>query len=295
MKQQLLIFFIFIAPYYLYSRSVVYNFRIAQITKEHIFEPENKRPYTLIGLLFDEVSQKRYNDIHRNYFGGLGTFIYNWESYFLRADFAISKINEKSYDSHFADTQTDDFLITLGKNFFINKNADVTLSGLFGFPTHPVYALRKPADFGFGQFGIGAQLDSVYRFNPHNSLLLGGRYLYFIPRRATDAHCMKHIFTVGNIIDFLLASKNIWGKHGLEIGYTPRFSFGAKVYPSYDDIIEKTNYIRSTWYAVYQYKFKYKNMIHRFLFNIASGFDVTPKRYGHKYIVFLWAAWDLKF
>ncbi len=294
MKQQLLIFFIFIAPYYLYSRSVVYNFRIAQITKEHIFEPENKRPYTFIGLLFDEVSQKRYNDIHRNYFGGLGTFIYSWESYFLRADFAVAQVQQTDIDSHFKDTQTDDFLITLGKNFLISNHANLTFSGLFGFPTHPVYALQKPY-FGFGQYGIGAQLDSVYRFNQNNSLLLGGRYIYFVPRSATDDHCMKHIFSIGNLIDFLVASKNVWGKHGVEIGFTPRFSFGAKVYPSFDTIVEKSNYIRASWYAVYQYKFKYHSTIQRFLFNIASGFDIAPKRYGHKYIVFLWAAWDVKF
>ncbi len=276
-------------------RSVVYNFRIAQITKEHIFETEHKRNHTLIGLLFDEISAKRYDSIQSNYFGGLGTFIYNfWESYFLRADFAVSLVQQQSCFRHFSDTQTDDFLFTLGKNFKFNSKADLTISGLFGIPTHQVYALYQP-DFGTGQFGIGAQLDSVYKFNTINSLLLGGRYVGFIPRSARDATCTRYKFTIGNIIDFLIASKNVWGKHGLEVGFTPRFAFGAKISPSLDDIIQKSNYIRCSWYSVYQYKCMLGNTIHRFLFNIASGFDAAPKKFGNKYIVFLWGAWDIKF
>ncbi len=296
MKQTSLLLFLFIitTTHYLHSRSVVYNFRIAQITKQHLFETANQRKYTVIGLLFDEVSQKRYDGIHRNYFGGLGTFIYTIEDYFFRADFAVSLVQQKSFDSHFADTQTDDFLFTFGKNFKISENADITLSGLFGVPTHPVYTLIKP-EFGFGQFGLGLQLDSVYKINPINSLVFGGRYIYFIPRCAqnSEKNCFK--FTQGNLIDFLVASKNVWGKHGLEVGFTPRFAFGAKICPYLDDIIEKSNYIRTTWYAVYQYKFMINNVKNRLLFNIASGFDATGKKYGNKYIVFIWGAWDIKF
>jgi hypothetical protein len=287
--------FILTAAQNLYStRSVVYNFRIAQITKEHVFETENIRKHTVIGLLFDEVSQKRYDNIHTNYFGGLGTFIYSFGSYFFRTDFAVSLIQQKSFNSYFSDTQTDDLLFSLGKNFKLRHNIDLTLSGIFGVPTHKVYALLGP-DFGFGQFGIGAQLDNNYKFNSVSSLLLGSRYVYFIPRSARDTCCNRYEFTTGNLIDFLVANKNVWGKHGLEVGFTPRFAFGAKIFPNLDNIVEKTNYIRTTWYGVYQYKCMIGNTVNRFLFNIASGFEPTPHKYGNKYIVFVWGAWDIKF
>ncbi|MBY0109837.1 MAG: hypothetical protein K2X90_01875 [Candidatus Babeliaceae bacterium] len=296
MKQIFLLIYLFILLCMgsLHARSVVYNFRIAQITKEHIFENANSYNHTIIGLLFDEISERRYDDIHRNYFGALGSFIYNYNSFFFRTDFAVSLVQQKSFDSKFSDTQTDDFLFTIGKNLVLKNNFSVNLSGLFGVPTHEIYALKKP-EFGVGQFGFGVQLDGAYKFNEQNYLILGSRYIYFIPRSARDEVCNKFKFTQGNSINLLIANKSIWGKHGLELGFTPGFLFGAKIDPFIKEIVEKTNYIRTSWYAVYQYKFLINKIKNRFLFNIASGFDVAPKQFGHKYIVFLWAAWDIKF
>lgn len=272
----------------------MYNFRIAQITKEHVFEADiHKR--TLIGLLFDEVFAKRYDKIHANYVGGLGTFIYSFGgSYFLRTDFAVAHIQQQSSRGRFSDAQTDDVLFTLGKNFKFSNYIDLTVSGLFGIPTHHVYTLYQP-EFGTGQYGVGVQIDNGYKFTPIHSLLLGARYVYFIPRNARNELCNRFKFTTGNLIDLLIASKNVWGKHGLEIGFTQRFACGAKIYPDLADILEKSNYIRLMWYGVYQYKFKTQKTINRLLFNIASGFDPAPKKFGHKYLVFMWVAWDLKF
>lgn len=280
----------------LLSISIVYNFRIAQITKQRIFENENrkKRHYTLLALLFDQYYKKRYDNIRQNYLGGLGSFIYNSKSYYVRADFAASHIYEKTFDSKFSDAQVDDILFSLGKNFNINKQSKLTLTGLFGVPTHKNFALQHP-QFGYGQYGLGIQADGSYEFNNQNAFLYGVRYINFLPSDALDPNDNKYKFTIGNLADILVASKNNWRKHGFEVGYTARFDFGAKIYPNLDDIIEKTNYIRSNFYAVYKYRFVVNNVANRFLLNLSYSFDHVPKKFGNKYIIFVWAAWDFRF
>ncbi|MCL4361439.1 hypothetical protein M1446_03725 [Candidatus Dependentiae bacterium] len=292
-KKILLLFLITVGWPNLYSVSIVYNFRIAQITKQQIFEKTNQH-FTLVTLFFDQFLKKHTGE-HQNYLGGLESFIYNFESYYFRTDFAVSNISEDNCISKFSDTQTDDILFSFGKNFTLNRQSKITLTGLFGIPTHKLFVLQKP-NFGFSQFGIGAQVDGSYAFNNKNSLLFGARYIHFIPRNTID--CDKNIFkfTSGNLADILVASKNNWGKHhGLEFGYTAKFNFGADICPKFDDIIKKTNYIRSNYYLVYKYKFIINNVSNRLLFNISYGFDHLPKIFGNKYIIFFWTAWDVRF
>ena len=92
--------------------------------------------------------------------------------------------------------------------------------------------------------------------NDEGALLYGARYIYFVPRKALDSLDEPHTFTIGNIGDLLLAYKNNWNKkNGIELGYTARFRFGAHISPNLDDIVKKTNYIRSNFYIVYKYRF----------------------------------------
>ncbi|MFI5333021.1 MAG: hypothetical protein ACHQVS_02880 [Candidatus Babeliales bacterium] len=276
--------------------SIVYNFRIAQITRQPITDETHDKNNTLIGLLFDQF-QKKHTDTSQNFPGGLASFIYHFDANFFRTDFAVSHIKERTDGSTtFSGTQTDDLLFTLGHNFKINKRNTVTLSGFLGIPTHKVTTLEH-VSFGYGQLGTGIQIDGSYTLHHDNAnaLLYGARYLYFVPRTARDIECKHHTFSIGNVADVLFAYKDWWGKHGLELGFTERINFGAHCSPHFDEIIQRTNYVRSNFYAVYKYKFLIRDLPNRFLFNIAYGFDEKSKKFGNKYIITLWTSWSVNF
>lgn len=279
------------------ATSIVYNFRIAQITKQSINNETHDSPTMLTALFFDVYQKKHTENISQNFIGGLGSYIYNFESSdYLRFDFAFSNIHQKTNGvTTFSGTEFDDILLTVGHNFQPNNQSKITLSGLFGIPTHPILDLQH-ASFGYGQVSAGVQLDGSCQFkNSPTYFLWGTRYLGFIPRctLAADQHYYK--FSIGNIADLLVGLKNNWNHHGLEGGYTARFDFGANVSPKYDDIIAKTNYIRNNFYLVYKYKFEKNNYLHRFLLNAAYGFDSKSKKYGNKYIITLWTSWSISF
>lgn len=274
--------------------SVVYNFRIAQITKQPITDEQNYHKHTTIALLFDQYN-KRYDHETQNFFGGLAAYIYTNNPFFVRADFAVSHIHAKNEcATTFTGTETDDILFTAGYNVKFGDRKLLTPSLLFGVPTHEISRL-KHTDFGYGLFSLGGQIDGSYPISTAGSFLGGIRYIRFFKRNAQDESCNEYRFGLGNLQDFLVAWKNKWDPHGIELGYTARFQFGASVSPHFDDLVARTNYIRSNWYAVYKYKFGIGDTLNRLLFNIAYGFDHRPKTYGNKYIIFVWGSWNINF
>ncbi len=273
--------------------SIVYNLRIAQITKQPLSN-DKRDTYETVMLLFDQY-QKKYNGIRQNFIGGLGTFIYNFKSCYFRVDAAASHIHQEGGGATpFSGTETDDILFTGGYNFKMNDRALLTLSGLFGIPTHKILSLQH-VSFGYGEVGAGAQIDGSYALNHTTALLYAARYIHFLPRTAQDNLGINYRFTIGNLGDLLVACKNSWTKHGLEGGYTARANFGAHIYPHLDDTVAKTNYQRSSFYLVYKYNFLIHNLSSRLLFNIAYGFDHKPKIFGNKHILTLWTAWKISF
>lgn len=273
--------------------SIVYNFRIAQITKQPIFERTEDKRNTLVVLPFYQFRQK-YNGTRQNFLGSLGSYIYHSKQYYFRTDFALSHIKDHSKDTLFSDTETDDILFTLGRNVVLSKKDDITLSGLFGIPTHRVFRLQH-LEFGTGQYGVGLQLDGFHGLDKGSAFLYGARYIHFLPRNALDTTEKKYRFTRGNIGDLFFAYKYNWNNHGIETGYTARTGFGAHISPHLDDIVKKSTYTRSNFYAVYKYKFLINNLPNRFLFNISYGFDHNRKEFSNKYIVTFWASWNINF
>ena len=274
--------------------SMVYNFRIAQVTKQPLSENADHRNFTAIALPFDQFL-KKHTHVRQNYAGALGSFIYDFKPWYFRTDFAASHIQEKLYDTTtYSGAQADDILFTVGRNFKVHNKAVITLSGLFGVPTHKLLTLQH-ATFGYSQVGIGAQLDGSYDLPHASAIIYGVRYIYFVPRTAYDDSCQKYKFTIGNIADILLSYKKNWDPHGIELGFTERFQFGAHISPTLADIVKRTNYIRSNFYAIYKYKFLIRTIPNRFLFNISYGFDTSPKKYGNKYIVTFWGSWSVNF
>lgn len=278
--------------------SIVYNFRIAQITKRAFIEHEQKTTsLTLTFLSFDQYQEKYRGGIQENFTGGLAAFVYDFTpSSYVRTDAALSYINQKTYHvATFSDMETDDILFTIGHNFTPNNKSRITISGLFGIPTHNIYALQHVA-LGYGQIGTGVQIDGLYRLTNHLDFLWGTRYLYFIPQIAQDISENSYTFSIGNIADLLLGLKWNWpSSHSLEGGYTARWDFGAHISPHINDIVAKTNYSRNSFYLVYKYKFETQRVAHRLLFDIGYGFDSKPKSYGYKKIATCWISWSINF
>ena len=278
-----------------YNYSVVYNFRIAQITKQPITQTIKSRSASSMILVFDVYEQKYTGGITDNFVGCMPSMIYNLKSSYARIDFAFAGITQKTKGcTTFCDTEPDDILVSIGHSFAINEQSKITFSGIAGFPTHPVYALQHVA-FGYGQVGLGVQLDGIYNFFNDFHILCGTRYVYFVPKNAFDTTQNSYTFSIGNVADFLIALKNSWGKHGLEGGYAGRWDFGSCVSPAFDDIVKKTNYQRNSFYLVYKYHFEKGNIAHRLLLDVAYGFDSKPKNYGNKHIFTIWGSWAMNF
>jgi len=274
--------------------SMVYNFRIAQITKQPIAEQSDDHPNSVMGLLFDVYEQK-YNQIHQNFGGGLATYIRNFIPYYFRIDGAVSHIKASlNGTTSYSGTQTDDILFTMGRDFLIGEQAKVTISGLFGIPTHAITGLQH-ASFGYGQVGLGGQLDGIYNLNSHYALIGGTRYIHFFGRKAYAQNQDLYKFNIGNILDLLFAGKYNGVKQGLELGYTARFQFGAKISPFLANATSTSNYIRNSFYGVYKYRFKIHELQNRFLLNLAYGFDSRPKTTGNKNIITVWGSWTVNF
>lgn len=274
--------------------SMVYNFRIAQITKQPIFEESKHKRHNVMALPFDQYRQK-YTGPHTNFIGGLGTYIYTTHHYYFRIDGAVSHIHEVTdHVTTFSGTDTDDILFTFGRNFKMDQRQTMTFSGLFGVPTHKIFGLQH-VDFGYGQVGAGIQIDGSYKINQHDGIIYGARYIYFVPRTALDLEHQKYQFTLGNLGDLLIAYKNDQGPYGIEIGYTLRADFGAHISPALDDTVEKTNYIRKDVYLVYKYRFSKDDTFNRLLLYGAYGYDRSAKNYGNKHIVTIWFSWNVGF
>ncbi len=274
--------------------SVVYNFKIAQITRQPITDRTVQRD-TMSWLLFDFFQKNSQLKIRENYAGGLMTFNHCFaEKYYFRTDFAVGHTHQTIKKRTEVDiTEPDDILFTSGRNFEISEKSRVTLSGLLGIPTHSVNTLER-VGFGTGQVGVGVQLDGLYKFNNHCDILCGTRYNYFIPRTAFDALDNSYKFTVGSIADIIIgAQSNNLLPHGVEGGYASRWGFGINSIPKISEL-ESKSYQRNSFFLIYKYTLLTKRVAHRLLLGASWGFDSKPKLYGYKAIMG-WAAWGIAF
>lgn len=276
--------------------SIVYNFRIAQITRKPIGLQTNKQPNSVAPLLFNLYQKSHAFDVVENYIGGLVTYNRNIaQEYYIRTDFAFAHINRTVQNiAKINITETDDILVSMGRNFTLGQKSQLTLSGLFGIPTHSVHTLQR-VGFGGGQMGVGIQCDGLYKLiDKHIDFLWGTRYNYFIARTAFDALGNSYKFTRGSIADVLIALQTSRPlSHGLEGGYNARWGFGVHATPSIPTI-DSFNYMRNNFYLVYKYTFLTQRVAHRLLLNISYGFDSTPKLYGYKAFT-IWGSWGIAF
>lgn len=279
----------------IFTVSVVYNFRIAQITRQPIGHQVERRPNSLAALCFNFFQKTRSFDIRENYAGALLT--YNRDiakRCYLRADLAVANAHQtRDGATTVSETEPDNILITIGRNFTPTQKSKITLSGLLGIPTHDVTTLQR-VGFGVGQVGVGIQADGIWKMCKPIDFLWGTRYNYFIPRSAfsLEGDCYK--FTIGSIADILVALQTSNPlSHGLEAGYAGRWGFGIEATPRIQDL-DRFNYMRNNVYVVYKYTFMRKHFAHRLLLNISYGSDAKPQQYGYN-AVMVWASWGVGF
>jgi len=276
--------------------SVVYNFRVAQITRQPIAQKNiNHKPNTLSLLLFDFFQKTRCFDIRENYAGGLATYSRNFsENYYFRTDFATASAHQTVKKIETANViESDDILFTVERNILQHEQGKVSVCGLLGIPTHSVYTLQR-VGIGTGQVGLGAQLDGLYKLAQNCDFLCGARYVYFIPRNAIDNFGNSYKFTIGSIADLLLALQtNRTLGHNIEGGYAVRWGFDIHATPAIPEL-NNLNYTRNNFYLVYKYTFLKDRFAHRFLFNISYGFDSKPKKIGYN-AVMVWGSWGIAF
>ncbi len=282
---------------------IVYNFRVAQITRrpinKHNEKPDPKKtPYSFTTLPFVQLQKHYHGDIFERFIGDYNAFVYDFgSSCYFRTDFAFAQIHQKTCNvTTFSEMESDDLLFTVGRNFNPTEKSRVTLSALFGVPTHTNYVLQH-LTISPGQIGAGIQLDGLYSLDDHLDFLWGTRYLYFIPVDAQAKNNNFYRFTIGQAADLLIALKSYWPQshHGIEGGYSAHWNFKAKIWPHVATVVDQTNFIRNSFYLVYKYSFKSEHYAQQVLFNASYGFDSKPKLYGYKWSVMVWASWGINF
>ena len=282
---------------------IVYSFKIAQITRRPLVkhnESDNAKetPYSFSTLPFIQFQKKYIGDVFENLVGDYSAFVYDFASvYYFRTDFAFSHLYQKKCNvTTFSQTECDDLLFTIGRNFNPTKKSRVTTSALFGVPTHESYILQH-FTLSAGQIGTGLQLDGLYRLQEKIDFLWGTRYLYFVPANARDTLGNNHKFTIGQGADLLIALKSHWPKshHGIEGGYSAHWNFNGKIYPKIPTIPNKTDSLRNSFYFVYKYGFKSKKYSQQVLLSTSYGFDSNKLNLGYKWASMSWVAWGINF
>lgn len=289
---------IFIAPIATYCDiSMVYNLRIAETTKRQSTEEFNKFS-TPVFTLFEQW-RKKGTDTYEFIGGGLASYIALFRPFYARVDWAVAHVNEKTTDTFFARTQTDDLLFSAGYDLPLSSLTRFTFSGLLGIPTHQDTALQG-IQFGYAHVGLGMQVDGAFTFAHHTnqSIRSAVRYIRFVPRQTVDCvqnQPQSYLFNLGNLMDLFIAWHSKVHHSRWEFGYNPSFLFGAKITPDDQSFIQANNYIKNSFYANYKHLFSINGVSNAIQALISYGFDARPKVVGHSRIVNIWASWIINF
>lgn len=282
--------------------SFVYNLRIAETSKRTVSEMDDPHLYSELITTVPFQYRKKYDGTRQTIIGGLASLIYTPPRYFLRVDTAGARVRSKSCTSCSEVTEPDDLLFSGGYSPKISKRTKITFSGLFGVPLHKDHSLET-IQFGYAHFSLGAQFDSgvIYHVSDSKtkfSIRSAARFIHFFPRRVAVplSGVISHFkFNIGHLMDLFIAHHTNFGKSRFEFGYNPSFFFGATIKPHFDDAVAKSNYIRSSVYASYKYKFNMRRHAGKFATNISYGLDHRPKKFGNKTIVTVWASFEVDF
>ncbi len=278
--------------------SIVYNLRIAETTKHHELEHDAMHS-SLVGITPFDQFRRKYDGTRESAIGALATALYYTKKFYVRIDGAGAYVSEQKNDVHFQKTQSDDILFSGGYTKRLGERAIITLSGLFGVPTHKDTSLLN-VQFGLAHIGLGAQLDGDFKYsqNEKHSVQTALRLIHFFERKTpcTVNESQENVrFKTGNLVDLFIAHHTTMDQQRFECGYNLTMLFDTKVHPHVADIVDKTEFIRSSFYGTYKYKFSLLDFTNTFLLGVSYGFDHKPKKNGEKRIVTLWATWNVHF
>src|SRR4029079_12380115 len=109
----------------------VYNLKIAPNTKLQSLRIQKACP-SIAALTPIQQWKEKYDGTKQTVGGGLGTYIYNRNPWYLEIDWAVAKVKQGCFSC----VQTDDILLTGGYSHVFSKTNRGTLSVLLGLPTH---------------------------------------------------------------------------------------------------------------------------------------------------------------
>lgn len=280
------------------SISIVYNLRVAETSKRIEVKSTLASPSLGTFTGFGTFREK-YNGIKHACGGGLFTLVYAPESFFLRIDAAVGRVSSNDHGVHFSRTQTDDLLFSGGYSPRISNKIRLTFSGLLGLPTHKDTSIAH-IQLGYGHYGLGVQMDGSFIFssNSNHTLRCAARFIHFFPRTVlikVEGGHQQFKYGIGDLADLFIAFHGKRAEHSFETGYNPSFFFNARICPHFDSTVEKTNYIRNSFYGIYKYRFLINKITHMIAAALSYGFEPTPKVFGNKRIITLWASWSINF
>ncbi len=292
-------------PSFFYPISIVYNLKIAEITKRQAFEDRFSQPST-IAVTGIEQFRQTYDGRQQNIASALGTYIYLPKNTYFRIDAAVGNIRQKygpdPEQTTFHKTQTDDILFSFGQTFVTGKKTRATTSLMVGIPTHRDFTFYKGLQFGTGHFGFGGQFEASHSYW-HNTLssttIIGAlRFIHFFPRCVCIPLLEEQFrFGLGNLVDLFIAHLAKFRKNRIEFGYNPSFAFNAYLDPcrSLNGLLDSSSFIRSSFYIAYKRLF----LIHTYPSAITAafsyGFDHKPKTVGIKNQFTVWSTWGINF
>lgn len=291
--------------------SIVYNMRIATITRRQKFENDKIQQFhnLLSGTPFAQWRKTENNNFKQNTYGMLGSYIYNRGNLYLKIDSAVGRVNSTIIGDNnnlkISHTQTDDILFTGGFGQKIGKRVRLAYSGLFGIPTHRNYILEF-SQFGIGHIGLGGQIDCAYNYskNEHHTMFGALRFIHFLARTVkADNPCITHLYNhnsynlkPGNVADLFISHQSSWNKFNrLEFGYDGTFGFGASICPIIANFGGTATLIRNSFFGAYSRFIPIHEIPSGIIIALSGGFDSKPKLLGNKYFITIWGLWGFTF
>lgn len=282
-----------------YGASIVYNLRIAEITKRQNIPQQQQHPF-IVGVSFFDTFRRTYNDIFQNFIGAFGTFIYSYKELCLRIDGAFAHAHQSFETLSSSVTQLDDLLFSLSYCNPIGEDLKLTFSGILGVPTHKEEGFLH-VQFGTAHVGLGFQIDNSWTYTKDKKhLFFGAARLVHFFKRSTEIPILGHLkpfeFSAGNLGDILIAHHSRWNhKHQTEIGYNLTSLFDTSLHPFIPNVTNQINFIRNSFYASYLYGFKLFDRPNALIVALSYGFDHSPRIFGLKYSVTAFLSWGISF
>lgn len=282
------------------SISIVYNLRISNVTRKQL-QSAGEKP---VNIFFETpfFQWRSYRDCSKQTdIGGLSSYVYSTSSYYFKIDAAVAHVNYTKSPIHFAQTESDDVLLTGGYGHDIGKRGRCAYSVLFGIPTHQDFNI-DPVQFGTGHVGLGAQVDGSYHLKEHTTLFVALRLVHFLPRTAPvhipcailpyNAYNIKP----GNLGDFFIAYQKQWNTHNrIEWGYNATSLFGGSINPFFPEASAIIVLMRHSFFGVYFRNILIDKTMTGITIGLSTGFDSKPKRVGARIQTTLWGSWGIVF